>query len=475
MKLFKNKFKTATILLSFCFMFFSIKTKAQFFLNGTASQIDQNCWRLTPATLNATASIWHEDQISLMDSFDMTFNMNFGCSDVGADGIVFVFQTSPTALGEVGNLIGYGPTFDPSLGVEFDTYDNDLNNDINPDHIAIQRDGNVNHGTLNNLAGPITASVNVNNIEDCEDHIVRIVWDAGSMLLSVYFDCDLRLTYTGDIVNEIFDGDPIVYWGFVASTGGESNEQIVCFNSLESTGGNETLTTCEGEDAQLNAPQTQANSYTWTPSTGLSDPNIANPIAALTENTSYVVTGVDQCGNDFSDTINVTITNMINVEIEPAFSDTMLCFDDVLDVTIQTDANNEISWQNGASTDSIFSISQSGSYQVEISNECFTTTLPLEVEYSDCVNDVVIPNAFTPDADGVNDLFRPLSEIPLDIIQFKIFNRWGELVYDGKNQQGWDGTDNGNPVPTDVYIYMLEYSTDNGESEKMSGDVTLIR
>jgi gliding motility-associated-like protein len=88
-----------------------------------------------------------------------------------------------------------------------------------------------------------------------------------------------------------------------------------------------------------------------------------------------------------------------------------------------------------------------------------------------------MPNAFTPDGDNVNDLFAPLIKGGIEIVNFRIFNRWGKEVYNNENGlAGWNGTFKGNPAPMDVYMYQIELlRPDKVTVEKKSGDVTLIR
>ncbi len=91
------------------------------------------------------------------------------------------------------------------------------------------------------------------------------------------------------------------------------------------------------------------------------------------------------------------------------------------------------------------------------------------------------PTAFTPDGDGVNDIFSPTGKLLPTFTDISIYNRWGELVFQGNSsKQNWDGTVGGKPAPADVYIYKATYikicpnSTDEKKST-ISGDVTLIR
>jgi gliding motility-associated-like protein len=87
-----------------------------------------------------------------------------------------------------------------------------------------------------------------------------------------------------------------------------------------------------------------------------------------------------------------------------------------------------------------------------------------------------IPNAFTPDGDGVNDVFRVVPFEGFESVQtLEIYNRWGEQVYTQTGGKvAWDGTHAGKPAPSDVYIWLLRVSCDGIQSQR-KGDVTLIR
>jgi gliding motility-associated-like protein len=85
-----------------------------------------------------------------------------------------------------------------------------------------------------------------------------------------------------------------------------------------------------------------------------------------------------------------------------------------------------------------------------------------------------IPNAFTPNGDQKNDLFEVLTDGGIAITQCRIFDRWGQLVYDNPLAQ-WDGTFEGKPLPMDVYVYQIGLTRINGVQETHTGDVTLLR
>lgn len=91
-------------------------------------------------------------------------------------------------------------------------------------------------------------------------------------------------------------------------------------------------------------------------------------------------------------------------------------------------------------------------------------------------DNVRMPNAFSPDGDGVNEVFRPVAQEGLEVILgLEIYNRWGQKVYAGSGPDaGWDGRIGGKDAAVDAYIYILEVACD-GEKGKRTGEVNLLR
>jgi gliding motility-associated-like protein len=102
-----------------------------------------------------------------------------------------------------------------------------------------------------------------------------------------------------------------------------------------------------------------------------------------------------------------------------------------------------------------------------------TVDLPCDPE------EVLIPNAFTPDGDGLNDTFGALTDERLEeVFEIKIYNRWGNRVYYSDTGVPWDGMDDDKAAPTDVYVWVMTIGCEVGDLNKRivkSGDVTLIR
>jgi gliding motility-associated-like protein len=88
---------------------------------------------------------------------------------------------------------------------------------------------------------------------------------------------------------------------------------------------------------------------------------------------------------------------------------------------------------------------------------------------------LAIPNAFTPNGDGANDVFRVVAHEGAELVTgLEIYDRWGEKVYENLGDAFWDGTIRGKPAPSDVYVYIVKVEC-NGMVGKRVGDVTLLR
>jgi len=197
-------------------------------INGSAMQENCNCYTLTPDANTRSGSVWNIYKIDLTKSFDFNFNVFLGCSDaMGADGIAFVLQPLSTSIGSTGGGLGI-EGISPSIAVVIDTWQNTYHNDPSYDHVAIHRNGNINHATSDNLAGPVMALADYNNIEDCKWHTFRIIWNAEQKILKAEIDGIERVQTATDLIQGVFRGDPNVFWGFTGSTGGSKNHQRFC-------------------------------------------------------------------------------------------------------------------------------------------------------------------------------------------------------------------------------------------------------
>jgi gliding motility-associated-like protein len=463
--------------------------QSPFYLNGSAIASNDSCYQLTSDVNWQVGSIWNGEKVNLNESFLVAVNLFLGCKDEdGADGIVFGLQPLSTSIGTAGGDMGFGDV-EPSLGVEFDNFQNVDYDDPTFDHIAIIRDGITQHNIPGGtLAGPVQSNLNDPNIEDCEFHYMEVGWDAEMQTLSVYLDCELRLTYTGDIVNDIFDGDPLVFWGFTSATGGSNNIQEVCFSYTTFLNELVDQTICPGTEIQLEA--IGGTSYLWSPSEGLSDPNIADPIASPTETTLYTLEVLDDCGNAFYDEVLITVENdQFELEIINSLgniSEVPLGTESTLSAIVVPDDGENYTYLWSSTLGSISS-DISNSSVTSTPDQTGTETITVEVMAENgCLEEAsfsfevvgvyyAIPNVFTPNGDDFNDVFKVYHiDVGVTVSSLSVFNRWGQKVFVSSNNNAWDGTYKGEPAQSDVYIYQAVIEI-NGDLIEESGEITLLR
>lgn len=114
-------------------------------------------------------------------------------------------------------------------------------------------------------------------------------------------------------------------------------------------------------------------------------------------------------------------------------------------------------------------------YVSDIANNCESPRAEIQVRVEKCCDgDIFIPSAFTPNNDGLNDVFRPRQDFSYFIKNISIYDRWGQVVYSG-NIGSWDGSFNSTPAPVGVYFYKIIFGCILGGTTERSGDITLIR
>jgi gliding motility-associated-like protein len=228
--------------------------------------------------------------------------------------------------------------------------------------------------------------------------------------------------------------------------------------------------------------------YSWQPATGLNNPNIANPIAAPTATTTYTLTGADD-KNCFSDTKEVTI----NVYPIPAFNilDSLITLNLGSKDTLQTTSSPDVirwEWSPPKWLDCINCaepvIQPKGeiTYTARASNEAGCSVADQVTIKMVCNgSNIFVPNTFSPNSDGMNDQFFPRANADISIRSLRIFNRWGQLIFEKINPQinnpvdGWDGKYQNNIMPEGVYVYFMEIICDKNGVFQLKGNTTLIR
>jgi len=327
--------------------------------------------------------------------------------------------------------------------------------------------------------------------------------------------------------------------------------------TVTANAGLDTLS-CNMTDVPLGVPPKPGLTYAWAPAIGLNDPHIANPTAAPSKTTAYVVTTTNSgggcrvtdtvvvrasviddslqifgkemycLGNDDSAVLHVNPTNSIqwfknDIAISRATQPTYKALTSgtyyallkndlgcsittkkqpiIIDIakpamaysteyalmnsplTLQArPIGDSVLWQPAISLNTatsftpVFQGSRQQLYIIAISTKTGCTTVDTQLVKIIEKVEVFVPTAFTPNKDGRNDYLRPILIGLKDLHFFRIFNRWGQLLYETKKpEQGWDGVFKGIDQTTQTVVWMLEGVGIDGAVYRQKGTTVLLR
>lgn len=235
------------------------------------------------------------------------------------------------------------------------------------------------------------------------------------------------------------------------------------------------------------------DNITWTPSTWISNPTspvvTISPLASIT----YVVSAVNGVCNSDNDTFTITTIQQIPLEVDATPDRIVLGLSSNL--TSQFPGNiDSIIWTPEATLDCrdcpnpIATPTQTTTYTATIyySRNGITCSTPASATIdvlNNCDNSIIyVPNTFTPNGDGLNDVFMIRGLAATRIKHFRVFDRWGALVFEADNGEpnepkwGWDGTDRtGKKLNPAVFVYTYEIECINKQTVSGQGNITLVR
>lgn len=399
---------------------------AQFNLVGDAVPLGADCVRLTPNIGTQAGAAWGICQLDVSQPFSFDLTVNLGTNDGGADGIAWLLQQQGGCADnpEDGGGLGYNsdpPFFNPSIIIEFDTWSNGQFGDPWYDHVALQRDGSANHTGTSCLAGctpnTIQASASNANIEDGIDHDVLIEWDPTTMTLRMEFDGVERISSTVDLVDDVFAGNPMVWWGFTGSTGGANNNQSFCLIDYNATTncaqGIPGLTTnpqdpnmCIGEIIAISVSADAGWNPFWE-ATGTSSIGVAQP-------GDYVVSATDPSGCTITDVVTVDASAAPNLSSP---SPVVLCDGESTVLTATAAPGSNISWDgSGAPT---LLVDATGQHTVSASLATCTEQLTIEVIAQAIPTLSLDPGTDLVLCDGQSQLVSATTDIPANITWYQ--------------------------------------------------------
>ncbi len=228
--------------------------------------------------------------------------------------------------------------------------------------------------------------------------------------------------------------------------------------------------------------------FTWSPAGSLTNAGTLTPVAKPLYSTSYVLTAIDTlgCPKPFSDTV---LVNVLPPIVLTAGNDTSVVVGQPLQLNAVSSDSAALlyswlpaSWLNSAAIASPLAIITTSSvdsitYTVTAVNAigCFATDNIKVVVYK-TQPDIFVPTAFSPNGDGKNDVIRPILVGIANLDYFRVFNRWGQLVFStSQNAKGWDGRIGGHIQDPGAFVYVVQAKDYAGKTIFKKGSFVLIR
>lgn len=236
---------------------------------------------------------------------------------------------------------------------------------------------------------------------------------------------------------------------------------------------------CMGNSLQLTA--TGGSIYEWTPSIFLSNPHVANPTSSPTRTVEYIVKVNDVlgCPKPAYDTVTVQV---ITPHVDAGPRDTAIVIDEPMQLNAVGNGSQFL-WTPPAGlndptlSDPVALIKNDREYVVTLTTagNCVATDT-IMIKVYNLKPGFYVPNAFTPNNDGLNDGIKPIAFGLRTLKYFRIYNRLGQLVFSTTSfKQAWDGNFKGSPQNSAVFAWTGEAIDYTGKVVKQQGTITLIR
>ena len=190
------------------------------------------------------------------------------------------------------------------------------------------------------------------------------------------------------------------------------------------------------------------------------------------------------CSSTFSNPVVITVIDLPVTPVLEIDGTMQFCKDEtrLLKVKLVPPAHTIQWFRNNTLIPGIFSdtlrINDGAAYRVTLtnSNGCASIASNTVITAVVCVTGIYVPDVFTPNGDGINDVIKPITPGIKKFRWFRIYNRWGNLVFESADaQKGWDGKLRGKDQPAETYIWVVEGADSRGISIKKTGMLNLLR
>ncbi|MGZ5220926.1 MAG: T9SS type B sorting domain-containing protein [Chitinophagaceae bacterium] len=367
----------------------------------------------------------------------------------------------------------------------------------------------INSNTASPFVSPVTTTVYYVDLETdgciSRDSVkVRVVDHVSLQVLNDTIICrgdTIQLRINSDGLNYVWTPaaqliDPLAQNPLAITSGTTSYQVTATIGGCTATG-NVTVNTipyplanagrdttiCYNTAAQLHG-STNGTSWLWTPASSLNDGALLDPLAHPPATVHYTFKAYNLtsgCPKPGVDTVLITVLPKINAY---AGNDTAV----VVGQPLQLNASGgdsylwspafPLSATNIPDPVAVFNEPSGGlRYKVAVYNSasCFDSAV-IVIKIFAALPTVFVPNAFTPNNDGKNDVLRPIVAGMKRFDYFNVYNRWGQLVFTTSTDgRGWDGTINGERQASNSYVWMVKAVDFNGSPYFQKGTVTLIR
>lgn len=331
------------------------------------------------------------------------------------------------------------------------------------------------------------------NISLCEPDTIILTADANGTANSFVWSSNNQFSDTLNpsvtdsvlIINNPVDG-----WYYIEASNGYCSEidsvQFSFTSASLTLEGNTNL--CLGEETVISASSNSSSvnfiNFDWENDSIIIAGEGTSSVTVQPSVTQYVyVTATADNGCVLFDSILVSVSNINASNVIATASETNVPTGTNVTLSAEPDGYS-YSWsptdgvENPNAQETNAYVTETTTFTVSVSDGICTKTSSVTVKSFEFTCDepfVYVPNAFTPNGDGENDVLYVRSLIVDDIL-FRIFDRWGELVYESTTMHaGWDGTFKGKKLDPDVYDYYLEGNCIDGQEFLIKGNITLIR
>jgi gliding motility-associated-like protein len=196
---------------------------------------------------------------------------------------------------------------------------------------------------------------------------------------------------------------------------------------------------------------------------------------------TYTMEIVDSIGCAYSKEITIDTLPEIVVEFPTFDEDCYFTTIEIIPNVTNQAGNISYQWSNGDQT-SILTATQSGNYSVTISDQCESRSQQwtLDIQAENIQDRIFTPNIFSRHSNGINNCFKPTFHKDIEVltIHVKIFDRWGNKVFETKELNGcWDGYFQSKPAETGVYVFIIDYTyllCNKQKANSKFGDITII-